>query len=76
MESFEVVATFSSEIEADLARATLAAAGIESFLKRDDAGGMLTPLLQKEGVRLLVSADRAAEARGLLSGTAENLPES
>lgn len=75
MESFEVVATFSSEIEAELAQATLSAAGIESFLKFDDAGGMLSALLQREGVRVLVDATRAAEARELLSGRAEQLPE-
>ena len=76
MESFEIVATFPSEIEAELAQATLSAAGIESFLKFDDAGGMLSPLLQREGVRVLVDGARAAEARELLAGGAQELPES
>lgn len=76
METFEIVATFSSEIEAELAQATLSAAGIESFLKFDDAGGMLTALLQREGVRVLVDATRAAEARTVLAGPSEELPES
>ncbi len=76
MESYEVVATFPTEIEAELALATLSAAGIESFLKFDDAGGMLIPLLQREGVRVLVDAARAAEAREVLSGRSEELPES
>lgn len=75
MEQFEVVATYSSEIEAELAQATLSAAGIESFRKLDDAGGMITALLlQKGGVRILVAAAKAAEAREVLTGTAESLP--
>lgn len=76
MASFEIVATFPSEIEAELAQATLSAAGIESFLKYDDAGGMLSSLLQREGVRVLVERTRAAEARGVLEGPSEDLPES
>jgi len=76
MESFEIVATFSSEIEAELAQATLSAAGIESFLKFDDAGGMLSALLESKGVRVLVAAARAAEARDVLAGPSEELPES
>lgn len=75
MESFEVVATFSSEIEAGLAQATLTAAGIESFLKFDDAGGMLSSLLQNKGVRVLVAADRASEARDVLMGPSTTLPD-
>ena len=75
MESFETVATFSSQIEAELAQATLAAAGIESFLKFEDAGGMITALLQREGVRVVVAAAQAPEARTVLEGPAENLPE-
>jgi hypothetical protein len=75
MESFEVVATFSSEFEAELAQATLAAAGIQSALKQDDAGGMLTALLQKDGVRVVVAPENAAEARKVLSESAHNLPE-
>lgn len=69
------VAVFSSEIEAELAQATLAAAGIESYLKFEDMGGMLPPLLQTEGAALLVRRDRYAEAQTVLTTPASESPE-
>jgi hypothetical protein len=75
MDTYETAATFSSEIEAELAQTALAAAGITSFLKYDDAGGMITALLQNSGVRVLVAPAELAEARLVLAGKAENLPE-
>ncbi len=69
------VAFFSNEIEAELAHATLAAAGIESYLKFEDTGGMLPVLLQAEGVALLVRKDQYAEAQTVLTTPASESPE-
>lgn len=75
MEDYEEVATYSSEIEAEVAQSTLAAAGIESFLRFEDTGGMLPSLQQTEGVRLLVERDRLTEARALLTDNSTNETE-
>ncbi|HLF14977.1 MAG TPA: DUF2007 domain-containing protein [Bacteroidota bacterium] len=69
------VAFFSSEIEAELAHATLAAAGIESYLKYEDMGGMMPTLLQTEGVALLVRKDQYAEAQTVLTTPASDSPD-
>ena len=69
------VAVFSNEIEAELAQATLAAAGIESYLKFDDTGGMMPVLQQAEGVALMVRKDRYAEAQTVLTTPASESPE-
>jgi hypothetical protein len=70
MEDLTIVATFVNEMDADLAQATLSAAGIESFIRFDDMGGMLPSLQESGGVKLLVNPDRLEEARALLSETA------
>lgn len=69
------VAVYSNEIEAELAQATLAAAGIESFLKFEDLGGMIPSLLQTEGVALFVRRDQYAEAQTVLTTPASDSPE-
>lgn len=69
------VAFFMNEIEAELAQATLAAAGIESFLKFEDTGGMMPVLQRAEGVALLVHRDRYAEAQTVLTTPASGAPE-
>jgi hypothetical protein len=69
------VAVYSNEIEAELAQATLAAAGIESHLKFEDMGGMIPALLQTEGVALLVRRDQYAEAQTVLTTPASESPE-
>lgn len=74
MEGYVSVATFSTEIEAELAQATLAAAGIESYLKFDDAGGMMSVLQHNNGVKLLVSESNQEEAGVLLSTPSADLP--
>jgi hypothetical protein len=73
MDTFVNVGTYASHIEAELAQATLAAAGIDSILRHDDAGGMIAALDQKLGIRVAVEADKAEEARAVLTGTAEEL---
>jgi hypothetical protein len=70
MEGFELVATYSNDVEAELAQATLAAAGIESFLKYEDIGGMMPVLQQSEGIKLLVDPKNLEEARLVLSSQA------
>ena len=61
-----VVRRFMSEAEADLARAILAANGIEANLLRDDAGGMLPAMSLLSEIRLVVAPDDAAAAREVL----------
>ena len=75
MENFILVATYSDEIEARLAQATLAAAGIESYLKYEDTGGMMPVLLQSKGVKVLVDEKNLDEAKTVLSSTAEEQTE-
>jgi len=67
MEGYIKIAIFSTEIEADVAQATLSAAGIESFLKFEDTGHMMPVLQQAEGVQLLVAPENVDEARTVLS---------
>ncbi|MDI6766816.1 MAG: DUF2007 domain-containing protein [Bacteroidota bacterium] len=67
MEGYLVIATYSTEIDAELAQATLAAAGIESFLKYEDSGHMMPVLQQAEGVKLLVAPEFVEEARAILT---------
>ncbi|MBI4548719.1 MAG: DUF2007 domain-containing protein [Ignavibacteriae bacterium] len=70
MEKYITIATFLNEVEAELAQATLAAAGIESFLKFEDTGGMMPVLQQSEGVKLLVDEKDVEEARIILTSEA------
>jgi hypothetical protein len=58
------VRTFLNHIDADLARSALEAAGIESAISADDAGGTRPHLWVGAGVRLLVrqaDVERAVE---------------
>ncbi len=71
MEEYVVVEVFINEVEADLAQATLAAAGITSFVKFEDVGGMLPSLQESGGIRLLVDAADLEEARSILKGEAK-----
>jgi len=75
MERFIAVATYNTEIDAELAQATLANAGIESFLQFEDTGGMMPVLQQSEGVRLLIDEKDELEARAILSDEAAEQPE-
>jgi len=67
MEGYVKIFTFSTEIDGELAKATLAAAGIESYLKFEDTGGMLPTLQQAEGVALYVRPEDAEEAKEILT---------
>jgi hypothetical protein len=72
MEGYVPVATFNDKVEADLARATLAAAGIESYLVFEDTGGMMPVLQQSEGVALYVHPEQLEEAKTILSDQAKD----
>ncbi len=67
IEGYVPVATYMTKVEAELSQAALAAAGIESYLKDEDAGGMLPFLQQTEGVQLLVEPKDLEEATLVLS---------
>ena len=60
------VRTFNDRIEAELAQSALEAAGIESMVSGDDAGGVQPGLWTGEGVALLVRAEDATSAREIL----------
>lgn len=58
-----VVATFPSTADAQIAKGILDAAGIESMLRSDDAGGMYPAI---GGADLLVRAEDVEEANEVL----------
>ena len=72
MEGYISVGVYANELEAELAQATLAAAGIESILKFEDSGGMMPVLQQSEGVRLFVEEANIEEAKLVLQTPAES----
>jgi hypothetical protein len=59
-----VVGTFRSTADAELAKGVLAAIGVDSLIRSDDAGGMYPAL---SPVELLVRTDDAAKARDALA---------
>ncbi len=73
-EALRVIRTFRSEIEADLARSALEAAGIDSMVRSDDCGGVAPHLRWMRGGALLVREEDAARAEEVL-GTPAVPPE-
>lgn len=67
-----VVNTFLTRIEAEIAQGALEAAGIESLISADDAGGQEVGLWIN-GITLAVRAEDAGRAASVLSETAEDL---
>lgn len=63
--TLEVVGTFLTRMEADLARGALEAEDIQATVFADDASG-IRPSLWMSGVRLLVRAEDAERARAIL----------
>ena len=62
------VGTYASRSDAELAQATLAAAGIPSVISADDAGGAY-PFDLSGGARVLVDETDAEDAAAVLSRT-------
>jgi hypothetical protein len=71
LSEFVVFRTFLNHIEADLARTVLEAAGIESFIRSDDCGGM-RPHFWMGGVELLVHEEEVAKAEEVLGNDQTN----
>jgi hypothetical protein len=63
-----VVRTFSTAIDAELAKSALTAANIDSMIRADDSGGM-RPHLWTRGIELLVRAEDAEQATAVLRPT-------
>ncbi len=61
-----VVERYPSDMDAEMAKSTLNAAGIDCIIMRDGADGMLQVLEYTEGVRVLVNEDQLEEAKALL----------
>ena len=64
--SFVAVRTFSDRIEAELAHSALQAAGIESMIKTDDAGGLQPSLALSNGISVMVRIEDAVAAAEVL----------
>ena len=67
-----VVKTFLNRFEAEIAQGALEAAGIDSLISADDAGGQELGLWVN-GVRLTVRAEDAGRAHAVLNETAEEV---
>lgn len=61
-----VVHSFGDRIEAELAQSALEAAGIESMVRGDDAGGAQPGLWKSAGVQVLVRTEDVEAARDVL----------
>lgn len=71
-----VIGRFNTRPEAELARATLSAAGIESLARADDAGGMQPALdWTSGGIEVIVRKEDADEARDILGGVARPIAD-
>jgi len=57
---------YSTRSDADIARARLAAEGIDALVMADDEGGLNPGFFDRYGVRVVVRADRADTARAAL----------
>lgn len=68
-----VVHTFMSRPEADMAKSALDAAGIESMVLGDDAGGLQPGLWEGRGVAVVVNTDDEQAAREILANEARNV---
>jgi hypothetical protein len=65
-----VVRTFLNRFDADVAKSALDAAGIDSLIRADDAGGT-RPGLWMSGIALIVRAEDARRADEVLSTDAK-----
>jgi hypothetical protein len=72
-DTLEIVATFLTRVDADLACGALRAAGIDATITDDDGGGT-NPELWMNGVRVQVRAEDAATAKAVLGSDASAPP--
>ena len=72
---FVVLRTYRNQIDADLARATLEAAGIESLLWSDNCGGRGPHLSFVRGIKIVVHIDDADDADAILNLDASDSDE-
>jgi hypothetical protein len=61
-----VVASFTNELDAELAKGHLEAEGIESAIVKDDGGGMFPSLQGTAGVQVIVARSDEEQARRIL----------
>ena len=71
-DELHVLCSFSTEFEADMARALLEEEGIPALVQSDSAGGMDPTLTFAKGVRLLVFAKDLPMAREVLTRQASS----
>ena len=64
---FVAVRTFPDRIEAELAHSALEAAGIDSMIKSDDAGGLQPGLSMTNGISVMVRVEDAVAAAEILT---------
>jgi hypothetical protein len=65
-----VVASYGSEIDAELAKGHLKSSGITAIVIVDDVGGMLPSLQSNEGVKIMVSRVHEKKAHQILQEVA------
>lgn len=70
MGTFAALASYGTQLDAELAVALLAAHGITAHVRSDNAGGMRPDLGQLHGVQVLVAVSDVAEARAVLEAEA------
>ena len=66
------VASFSSDFEAEISRGKLQSSGIDSFIFKDDCGGMRPHMLLTAGVQLKVNERDFSEAKNILQHEVED----
>ena len=66
------IASFSSDFEAEIAKGKLQSSGIDSFIFKDDCGGMRPHMLLTAGVQLKVIERDLPEARNVLQPDLED----
>ncbi|HYM20525.1 MAG TPA: DUF2007 domain-containing protein [Candidatus Kapabacteria bacterium] len=75
METLKLLATFNNEIEAQVVKAKLAEAGIESLLRSADTDNMLPMLDFITGVGIYVEPDDLSVAQGLIGSGSDDLDD-
>jgi hypothetical protein len=64
------IRSFGDELEANLGKSALQAAGIDCIISRDNCGGMEPQLSLVQGIKLLVRSDDAQRAAAILADEA------